>query len=102
MKIRKLILLGLIAVLVIGGSAFCDEPEEIAPASAKENIVVRVYRTIENGVVSRYKSIENGVVSDYKKIENGVVAGYEAIEDKFVDAFLVPEKQSFGEQDKSN
>jgi len=79
MKNGKAILLGLILVLAVGGSAFSDEPEQNAPAPVKENFFVRVYRVIESSVVSGYKAIENSVVS-----------GYQAIENTFVNNILIP------------
>ncbi|MCL2067370.1 MAG: hypothetical protein FWG99_07900 [Treponema sp.] len=83
MKTKKAILIGLITVLVTGGSVFCVESEQIVQAPIRENGIVRVYRAIENGVVSGYRAIENGVVS-----------GYKAIETKFVNAFLTPKHNS--------
>jgi len=79
MKTKKAILMGLIALLVIGPSAFCNETEPVLTSSVSERGVVRVYKAIENGVVSGYKAIENSVVS-----------GYQAIENAFVNNILIP------------
>ena len=73
MKTGKAILLGLIALLVIGTSSFADGTEPVQTPSAGERGIVRVYKAIENGVVSGYKAIENSVVSGYLAIENAFV-----------------------------
>ena len=91
MKTGKTILLGLIAALAIGGSAFCVEPEQNEQAPIRERKIVKVY-----------KAIENGVVSCYKAIENGVVTGYKAIEVKFIDTFLTPKIDMLDEKGEHN
>ena len=79
MKTGKVILLGLIALLVIGTSSFADGTEPAQTSTVSERGIVRVYKAIENGVVSGYKAIENSVVS-----------GYQAIENAFVNNILIP------------
>ena len=56
--------------------------------------LLTIEKKIERGVVSGYKTIENGVVTGYRAIENGVVNGYKKIEDRFVEAFLMGEKET--------
>ena len=73
MKTQKAILLGLIAILAIGTSAFADSTEPVQTSPSNEKGIVRVYKAIENGVVSGYKAIENSVVSGYQSIENAFV-----------------------------
>ena len=73
MKTGKVILLGLIAVLVVGPSAFCSDTEPVQPSSSSEKGIARVYKAIENAFVSGYKAIENSVVSGYQAIENAFV-----------------------------
>ena len=83
MKTKRAILLVLITVLAVGGSASCAESEQNTPAPVKENGIVRFYRAIENGVISVYTVIENSVVSGYKTIETG-----------FINTFLTPKNDS--------
>ena len=92
MKIKKSILLGLIAVLLaIGDSAFCTEPEQDTSTPIEENGIVRFYRAIENSVISVYAVIENSVVS-----------GYKAIETRFIGTFLKPKDDSVTELESTN
>jgi len=94
MKTQKTILLGLIAVLVIGTSAFADSAEPVQPAEIVETTetaeTAQAPSASPNGIVRFFKAIENGVVSGYNAIENSVVSGYLAIETAFVNTFLLP------------
>jgi len=74
MKNGKVILLGLIAMLAFGTSAFADSAEPAQASSASPIGIVRFYKAIENGFISGYKAIENSVVSGYLAIENAFVS----------------------------
>jgi len=77
MKIKNIIILGLIIAVFAGPYAFCDESDDYETESINEK-----------GIVKAYKAFEGGIVTTYKWIENAFIAGYKIIEKRFVKTFL--------------